>query len=202
MAAFNNLNEERDAMVCTEEGWIFSVSSASKSLNFSSHKGENCPWKMIWKTKIKYKVNCFTWLLTREAVLTHEDLNKEDSLCAQDPLYVESKVRQATISFYIASGQISYGECSSLKISWVKPGSIRGILSSWKSDSNATTKEEIWKIVPSCIWWTTKSRELFAFDAALVSNYPKKIYWFWRIRHTPVDIFEESSNIGGKYACK
>lgn len=41
MAAFNNLNGERDTMVWKEEGsGIFSVSSAYYSLNLSSHRGE------------------------------------------------------------------------------------------------------------------------------------------------------------------
>ena len=39
---------------------------------------------MTWKTKIPCKVNCFTWLLTKETVLTHDNLNKRGfHLCSR-----------------------------------------------------------------------------------------------------------------------
>ncbi|XP_060190615.1 uncharacterized protein LOC132619869 [Lycium barbarum] len=36
------------------------------------------------------------------------------------------------------------------KIKWVKPGSIKGVLSCWNRDGNAARQEERWKIVPAC----------------------------------------------------
>ncbi|WMV33430.1 hypothetical protein MTR67_026815 [Solanum verrucosum] len=38
---------------------------------------------MIWRTEIPYKVNYFTWLLAKQAILTHENLNKrKPNLCS------------------------------------------------------------------------------------------------------------------------
>lgn len=39
------------------------------------------------------------------------------------------------------------------KINWVKPRDIEQLLSCW-INVGAATKEERWKIVPACIWWT------------------------------------------------
>lgn len=100
---------------------------------------------MIWKTRIPYKVNCFTWLLAKEAVLTHDNFNKRGfQLCARcflcgeqgetiNHLFLHCKWTDQLWRMFICLG----------KRSWMKPGSIRGILSSWNSDDNATEKEEI-----------------------------------------------------------
>ncbi|WMV08632.1 hypothetical protein MTR67_002017 [Solanum verrucosum] len=38
---------------------------------------------MIWKPKVPYKVNCFTWLRAKEVVLTHENLKKGYQLASR-----------------------------------------------------------------------------------------------------------------------
>jgi len=49
-------------------------------------------------------------------------------------------------------------------IKWVKPGSIKGVLSSWIRDGNAS-KEERWKFVPACVCWTIwKERNNRSFE--------------------------------------
>lgn len=76
LACFANLSAEKDQMVWKEGTGLFSVNSAYKDLNRSNFKEVHWPWKKIWKTKIPYKVNCFTWLLAKESVLTHDNFNK------------------------------------------------------------------------------------------------------------------------------
>ena len=50
-------------------------------------------------------------------------------------------------------------------IRWVKPRSIKGILSSWNRDGNASDKEKRWELVPACIWWTIwKERNSRSFE--------------------------------------
>jgi len=70
---------------------IFSVKSAYGELNVEVVKERDWTWKMLWKPKIPYKVNCFFWLLAKEAVLTHDNLNKRGhQLTADYFLYGET----------------------------------------------------------------------------------------------------------------
>lgn len=59
----------------TEKG-AFKVGKTYKKMNNNNQLITNWPWKNIWKTKIPYKVACFVWLLSKEAVLTKENLMK------------------------------------------------------------------------------------------------------------------------------
>lgn len=54
----------------------FSVNAAYKMLNQPRIPITNWPWKHIWKSKVPYKVVCFSWLLAKEAVLTQKNLIK------------------------------------------------------------------------------------------------------------------------------
>lgn len=36
----------------------------------------------------------------------------------------------------------------------MKPGSVAGVLRCWNKDGMVSKKEERWKIVPACIWWS------------------------------------------------
>lgn len=57
LAGFNNLNGGEDRLECNKDR-KFSINPAYKELNSAAVKERNCPWKMIWKPKIPYKVNC------------------------------------------------------------------------------------------------------------------------------------------------
>lgn len=56
----------------------FSVKRAYKKFNPCNSQRNGWPWKLIGKTKIPYKVSCFTWLLAKQAVLTQENLMKRN----------------------------------------------------------------------------------------------------------------------------
>ncbi|WMV44637.1 hypothetical protein MTR67_038022 [Solanum verrucosum] len=133
----------------------FSVNSAYKELNSAVVMEKDRPLKMIWKPKIPYKVNCFTWLLAKEAVLTQENLSKRDHqliaecfLCGEQtetinhPFLHCKWIDQLWRMFICLKGII-----------WVKPGNIAGVLRCWNKDGMVRKEEERWKIVPACIWW-------------------------------------------------
>ena len=57
VASFNNLNDELDRLEWnTNSKGIFSV---YRELNVEVVKERDWSWKMIWKQKIPYKINCF-----------------------------------------------------------------------------------------------------------------------------------------------
>ncbi|WMV40486.1 hypothetical protein MTR67_033871 [Solanum verrucosum] len=58
------------------EGGELTVKSAYRELRSTEEQHAGWPWRMIWRTEIPYKVNYFTWLLAKQAVLTHENLNR------------------------------------------------------------------------------------------------------------------------------
>ncbi|WMV36832.1 hypothetical protein MTR67_030217 [Solanum verrucosum] len=62
----------------------FTIKSAYRELSSTEVQQAGWCWRMIWRTVMPYKVNYFTWLLAKEAVLTHENLNKRKSnLCSR-----------------------------------------------------------------------------------------------------------------------
>ena len=52
----------------------FLVNSVYKEVNKNAGQEMEWPWKITWKPKVPYRVNYFMWLLTKEAVLTNENL--------------------------------------------------------------------------------------------------------------------------------
>jgi len=73
VASFSNLTEKEDLLIWKNDTkGQFSRNSIYKELNKNAGQETDWPWKMIWKPKAPYKINCFMWLLTKETVLTHE----------------------------------------------------------------------------------------------------------------------------------
>ena len=73
--SFSNLTDKKDLLVWQNDTkGQFSVNSVYKKLNKNAGQEMEWPWKIIWKPKVPYRVNYFMWLLTKEAVLTHENL--------------------------------------------------------------------------------------------------------------------------------
>ncbi|WMV27348.1 hypothetical protein MTR67_020733 [Solanum verrucosum] len=157
LAQFSNLSEEEDSLVWNvgSKG-CFTVNSAYEDLHTVGFEEVEWPWKMIWKTKIPYKVNCFTWLLAKETVLTHENLNKRGvHLCSRCFLCEEQGETVNHLFLHCKwTTQLCQMFTNMREIKWVKPGRIKEVLKCWNRDGNAGRKEERWKMVPSCIWWT------------------------------------------------
>ena len=71
------------------------------------------------------------------------------------------------------------------KITWVKPRKIAQLLNCWINIGNTTIKEERWRIVPACIWWTVwKERNQRCFEGKKnnLQNFKMNciaLYYFW-----------------------
>ena len=70
-------------------------------------------------------------------------------------------------------------------IIWVKPRNIAQLLNCWINIGNTTIKEERWRIVPACIWWTVwKERNQRCFEGKKnnLRNFKMNyivLYYFW-----------------------
>lgn len=69
----------------------FSVKSAYRDFNRSNKQVECLPWKLIWKVKIRSKINCFVWIMDKGSVLTQDNLVSRISQLCSRCIYVESK---------------------------------------------------------------------------------------------------------------
>ncbi|WMV56231.1 hypothetical protein MTR67_049616 [Solanum verrucosum] len=142
---------------------------------------------MIWKTKIPYKVNCFTWLLAKETVLTHENLNKRGvHLCSRCFLCEEQGETINHLFLHCKwTTQLWQMFTNMREITWVKPGRIKEVLKCWNRDGNAGRKEERWKMVPSCIWWTVwleRNQRCHEGKQSNIQRFKLKclaLYYFW-----------------------
>ena len=71
------------------------------------------------------------------------------------------------------------------KITWVKPRKRAQLLNCWINIGNTTIKEERWRIVPACIWWTVwKERNQRCFEGKKnnLQNFKMNciaLYYFW-----------------------
>lgn len=74
---FNGLETGKDILQWLGNRKLtFKVSAAYRKLNHPVMSASKWPWKRIWKAKIPHKVACFVWLLSKEAVLTQDNLMK------------------------------------------------------------------------------------------------------------------------------
>ena len=147
MEQFSNLTGEQDKVVWKigSKG-VFSVKSAYKDLNHSNSndRKELWPWQMIWKPKIPYKVNHFTWLLAKEVVLTQKNIKKRKFLlCSRCYLCEEHAETVDHLFLHCKWTDQLWRIFSSLrKITWVKPRNIVQLLNCWINIGNTTIKEE------------------------------------------------------------
>ncbi|CAN4107709.1 unnamed protein product [Withania somnifera] len=123
----------------TEKG-AFKVGKAYKKMNNNNQLITNCPWKNIWKTKIPYKVACFVWLLSKEVVLTKENLMKGGITLT--PSCITGKLWRLFLSLGGISGTM--------------PGKVTETLQSWKEVWVQVRDRRRWRIIPATIWRTIR----------------------------------------------
>lgn len=183
-----NLTREGDSLEWkVDSRGVFTVRSAYRDLISTELQEIGWPWRMIWKTKIPYKVNYFTWLLSKEEVLTHENLNRRKlNLCSRCYL-CEEQVETVNHLFWHCkwTNQLWQMFIHKRRIKWAKPRRIKDLLRSWNRDGNAMKEEERWKMVPPCIWWTIwKESNQRCFEGKKSNIQKIKIdylglYYFW-----------------------
>ncbi|WMV22465.1 hypothetical protein MTR67_015850 [Solanum verrucosum] len=188
VGSFSNLTEKDFLVWQNDTKGQFSVNSIYKELNKNAGQETAWPWKSIWKPKVPYKVNCFMWFLTKEAVLTHENLKKRGyQLASRCTLCEEHAETINHLFLHCTWTEQLWRMFICLKgIRWVKPGSIKGVLSSWNRDGNAADKEKRWKLVPawevSCIMIEFRLISVLAYSS-LVGAVVLLYNYYYRKQH-------------------
>ena len=157
LEAFTGLQEGLDSIWWKRHNrGVYRVKDAYKILNHDNQQVDTWPWKHIWKTKIPYKVACFTWLLAKEAVLTQDNLIKRGiSLCSRCFLCGENAETVNHLFLHCKITDQLWKIFISLRgISWSMPYRIKDVIYSWEEAGAEATSRDRWRTVPACIWWT------------------------------------------------
>ena len=95
-----------------------------------------------------HKVACFTWLLSKEVVLTLDNVAKRGiSLCNRCSLCQKAN----ETSLLTLLWQIFLNLRG---ISWCMPSKIDETLFDWEMAGVGATNRERWRMIPASIWWT------------------------------------------------
>ena len=152
----------------------------------------NWPWRQIWKTKIPLKVACFTWLLAKEAVLTHENLRKRNNilvthccLCGEAAetvrhLFLHCKITERLWKIFINLRGIQQ----------TMPSTIVDTLSRWEDAGIEAKNRNYWRTIPACIWWTIwRERNARSFEDRSLQMIKTDciLLCFWCTKSSPVD---------------
>ncbi|KAG5624648.1 hypothetical protein H5410_009866 [Solanum commersonii] len=107
------------------------------------------PWKLIWKIKVPLKVACFTWLVIRRAWKCY----KEELL--------HCKIATDLWNLFVCI----------LGVNWTMPRTTFEVLTHWQGIGKRGSKEDWWKNIPVCIWWTLwKERNGRCFEGKVSSS--------------------------------
>jgi len=135
----------------------FTVKSCYWNMNHNRRMRMEWPWKLIWKIKIPLKVSCFSWLVIRKACLTHERLQRRGiQICSR--CYMCDKEAEINSHLFLhckTAVNLWHMFLCILGVSWVMPETSLDMLKHWEGMSRRRrSKEDWWKYIPACIWWT------------------------------------------------
>jgi len=151
---------------------VYTVKSCYWKMNHNVSRTERWPWKLLWKVKCPLKVSCFVWLLIKKACLTHEVLQKRGMQICSRCFMCEQEAEvnnHLFIHCQIATSLWNRFLCI-LGVSWVMPKTTLELLNSWLGVGSRGKKEEWWKLIPSCIWWSIwKERNTRCFEGQKIT---------------------------------
>ncbi|KAH0709195.1 hypothetical protein KY284_010622 [Solanum tuberosum] len=187
--AFPGVTESPDTPIWKmHKKGIVSVKSCYWSLNSNQAMEMEWPWKLIWKIKVPHKVSGFIWLAIREACLTHEVLQRRGiQICSRCFMCGEEAEVNSHLFLHCrtAANLWSMFLCI-LGINWVMPKTTLGLLRQWEGvGRRRRSKEDWWKCIPACIWWTLwKERNERSHDGKLNNTQKIKmnslsLLYFW-----------------------
>ncbi|CAN4092705.1 unnamed protein product [Withania somnifera] len=110
-----------------------------------------------------YKVACFVWLLSKEAVLTEDNLMKRGLNLTSRSVFCGGQTE--TVAHLFLHCKITrqlWRLFLSLKgISWTMPGRVTETLQSWEEVGMQAKDKRKWRIIPATIWWTIRKERNF-----------------------------------------
>ncbi|KAF3651267.1 putative transcription repressor MYB6-like [Capsicum annuum] len=139
----------------------YSVKAGYSKLSAQNEVNEHWPWKLIWRTKLPYKIMCFTWTAIREAILTQDNLCRRKFQLANRCFMCQHSsetVNHLLLHWSVASDLWNMF-LSISGISWVLPRNVKETMESWNHWVVDRTIKKIWQMISACIFWMIGSWE-------------------------------------------
>ena len=143
--------------------------------------GSTC--KHVWKSMAPTIVMCFAWLVTREARLTCEILQKRDCQLCPDACYVVRLERNNYMFLHCkVISQLWTRFLSLTETKWSMLELTTDLLSCWNT-------KKWWRIIPHCIWLTMRrERNGSSFEFGFNNIQKNKgsciaVFYFWCKEH-------------------
>ena len=201
MALLNSLQKERVSSEKDNISWKGLIGCSflvNKAVKVLSPRGTPLfPIKGIWVHCVPTKTTFFAWEATYGKILTLDKLQRRGwhlpnrcYLCGQD----EESAHHILLHCSVVS-HLWVLFLPLIGLSWVFPKTVKEALLSWKGSFVGKKRINMWKSVPSCIFWTVwKERNRIAFRDGIVDVRKLKhsfVYnlWSWNSLYIGEEIF-------------
>ena len=136
------------------------------------------PWKSIWKQKILYWVAFFVWIVALVKCLMIDNLQKRKvwilNWCYMCKCNGENWLTNCQVAI-----DLWYMVLGLIRVSWVMPKLVVGLLACWQSWFGYHRNGHIWIIVPHCLMWCFwRERNNRCFEDCERSIPDRKLFFF------------------------
>ncbi|WMV37870.1 hypothetical protein MTR67_031255 [Solanum verrucosum] len=106
--------------------------------------------------KAPFKVVCFSWLVARNAYLTHDKLQRRGfQLCSRCFLCGAAGENNSHLFIHCpVTGQLWQLFLNMAETNWTMPEHTADLWSSWIRRGGSKSQKAWLRIIPYCIWWT------------------------------------------------
>lgn len=132
------------------------LAKAYRWMNNLNQQNVNLPWRIICKVNIPYKVTCFIWLISKEAV-PHKIISwKGGNFMSQMCFFVKNsqKLLRHWFLHCKTTSQLWRLFLNLKGFPWSMTGKVTKALQNWKEAEIQGKSTSRSRIIPASIWWT------------------------------------------------